>query len=124
MKNIFTQIAKAALALTIGLNLGLTALPAHAKGGSGGGGGTVTTPVFESRVTGYITAINYVNKTITVGASYYGNGSLKVDSTTKISMNTVNCDFEAVKLGDWMEARYDWTTKIATKLSGTATVTP
>lgn len=124
MKNYFTKIAKLALALTLGLSLGFNALPAFAKGGTGGGGGGGGSVVAESRVTGYVTAINYVNKTITIGASYYGSGALKVDSNTKISMDNVSCDFEAIKLGDWIEARYVFSTKIATKLSGTSTVSP
>lgn len=111
---------KAALALLLGLSLGITAVPVYAKGGSGGGGGSTAT--FEARVTGYVTAIDYVNHTITVGASYYGSGNLKVDANTKISFNNVNCTFEALKLGDWVEARYDFTTKVATKLSASGAV--
>jgi hypothetical protein len=88
------------------------------KSGGGGGGGGSTKPV-ESRVTGYVTAIDYTARTITIGASYYGMGSLKVDSSTKISLNTVNCAFEDLKIGTWVEARYDFATKIATKLSAT-----
>lgn len=88
--------------------------------GGGGGGGSVKAPkVAESRVTGYITAIDYVNHTLVVGASYYGSGSLRVDSSTKVSLNTINATFADLKQGDWCEARYDWTTKLATKLSVT-----
>lgn len=86
----------------------------------GGGGGSVKAPkVAESRVTGYITAIDYVNHTLVVGASYYGSGSLRVDSSTKVSLNNLNGSFADLKQGDWCEARYDWTTKLATKLSVT-----
>ncbi|MCC6232624.1 MAG: hypothetical protein IT580_08265 [Verrucomicrobiales bacterium] len=111
------------LALALGLGVALSGVSAVAAGkngggGSGGGGGG-SVKVSEGRVTGYVTAIDYVNKTITIGASYYGSGVLKVDSNTKISMNTVNCTFEDLKLGDWIEARYDFSTRTATKLSGT-----
>lgn len=93
---------------------------ASGGGGGGGGGGSVKAPkVAESRVTGYITAIDYVNHTLVVGASYYGSGSLRVDSSTKVSLNTINATFADLKQGDWCEARYDWTTKLATKLSVT-----
>ncbi|MBL9174858.1 MAG: hypothetical protein JNL10_15075 [Verrucomicrobiales bacterium] len=87
------------------------------SGGGGGGGGGGGSTVLESRVTGYITAIDYVNQTLTVGASYYGTGKLLVTSATKISLNNVNGTLSQIKLGDWAEARYIWTTKEATKLS-------
>ncbi|MEN9675783.1 MAG: hypothetical protein RIS76_1679 [Verrucomicrobiota bacterium] len=88
--------------------------------GGGGGGGSVKAPkVAESRVTGYITAIDSVNHTLVVGASYYGSGSLRVDSSTQVSLNNLNGSFADLKQGDWCEARYDWTTKLATKLSVT-----
>jgi hypothetical protein len=86
------------------------------SGGGGGGGGST---ILEVRVTGYITAIDYVNQTLTVGASYYGTGKLLVTSATKISLNNVNCSLNQIKLGDWAEARYNWTTKEATRLSVT-----
>ena len=89
---------------------------ANSGGGGGGGGGST---IVESRVTGYITAIDYANQTLTVGASYYGTGKLLVTSATKISLNNVNCSMNQIKLGDWAEARYNWTTKEATKLSVT-----
>ena len=75
-----TRLALAALVLTAS-----TAL--WAKGGSGGGGGgSVDAPkVVESRVTGYVTAISHSAGTLTVGASYYGSGQLKVTSATKFS---------------------------------------
>lgn len=88
---------------------------ANSGGGGGGGGSTI----LEVRVTGYITAIDYVNQTLTVGASYYGTGKLLVTSATKISLNNVNCSMNQIKLGDWAEARYNWYTKEATKLSVT-----
>lgn len=87
-----------------------------AAGGKSGGGSTKTV---EARVTGYVTAIDYTARTLTIGASYYGSGNLKVDSNTKISLNNVNCAFEDLALGTWVEARYDFTTRIATKLSAT-----
>ncbi|MFO1459827.1 MAG: hypothetical protein U1G08_10490 [Verrucomicrobiota bacterium] len=90
-----------------------------AGGGSGGGSGGGGSTVLEVRVTGYITAIDYANQTLTVGASYYGTGKLLVTSATKISLNNVNCSLNQIKLGDWAEARYNWTTKEATKLSVT-----
>ncbi len=114
--------SKSILALLAGISLGIASLPATASGknggGSGGGGGGGGSIAVVGRVTGYVTAIDYVNGTITIGASYYGNGILKVDDSTKISFNNVNCSFEDLALGDWIEARYDYTTRIATKLSG------
>ena len=101
----------------------LTPSSVQAAGGGGGGGGKSAgggaTTIVESRVTGYITAIDYVNQTLTVGASYYGSGKLLVTSATKISLNNVNCSMNQIKLGDWAEARYNWATKEATKLSVT-----
>lgn len=93
----------------------------QAAGGGGGGksGGGGATTIVESRVTGYITAIDYTNQTLTVGASYYGSGKLLVTSATKISLDNLNCSMNQIKLGDWAEARYNWTTKEATKLSVT-----
>lgn len=75
--------------------------------------------VVESRVTGYATAIDYSAGTITVGASYYGSGALVVSKSTSISLNNVNCSLNEIKVGDWVEARYVWSTKEATKLSVT-----
>ena len=91
---------------------------ALAKGGSTAGGGS-TPKVVESRVTGYATAIDYSTGTITVGASYYGSGALHVTSSTSISVNNVNAEFSDIKLGDWVEARFIYSTKEATKLSVT-----
>lgn len=105
------------------LALALVALPSviSAAGGSGGGGGGGGggTKTFEARVTGYITAIDYANGTVIVGQSYYGSGALKVDSSTKISIDTANGSLEELKLNDWAECRYDYTTKVATKISVT-----
>jgi hypothetical protein len=119
--------------LTTGIALLVTAafalLPnlATAKGGSnsggGGGGGGGLVKTYEARVTGYVTAIDYVNSTITIGASYYGSGLLKVTANTSISLDNVSCDLDTLGLGDWVEARYDWTTKNATKLSATSVPT-
>lgn len=88
----------------------------NSKGGGGGGGSTV----FEVRVTGYVTAIDYENQTITIGASYYGSGALKVTDATKISLDNVSCSLDQLDVGDWVEARYDYWTKEALKLSGTS----
>ncbi len=108
-----TRLALAALVLTAS-----TAL--WAKGGSGGGGGSVDVPkVVESRVTGYVTAISHSAGTLTVGASYYGSGQLKVTSATKFSFLSGSGGFAEVKLGDWVEARYIFSTKEATKISVT-----
>jgi hypothetical protein len=101
----------------------VVAVPSRASGGSGGSGGGSNKPA-EARVTGYVTAIDYQNCTITVGASYYGTGILKVTSDTNISFDNVNCDLTSIKLGDWMEARYDYSTHNATKLAGSSVPTP
>lgn len=92
-------------------------IQALAKGASSTGGGGSTPKLVESRVTGYATAIDYSAGTITVGASYYGSGALHVTSSTSISINNVNAEFSEIKLGDWVEARFYYTTKEATKLS-------
>ena len=111
--NVILKAALAAL-LTVGmLNLNQTA---NASGGGNSGG---STKVVEARVTGYVTAIDYVTSTITIGASYYGSGALKVTSSTSISYNNVSCELSAIKLGDWVEARFEWASKTATKLSAT-----
>lgn len=108
----FMAIA-ASLAILVG-GVVASSQPAYAGGGGGGGG---STKPLEIRVTGYVTAIDYAKGTITVGASYYGNGNLIVNETTKLSLNNVSCDFVEIKLGDWAEARYDYYTKVATKIS-------
>ncbi|MCB1092100.1 MAG: hypothetical protein KDL87_11245 [Verrucomicrobiae bacterium] len=103
---------------------------ATAKGGSGGGGGGGGTKVKESRVTGYVTDIDYVGSYIQIGASYYGSGTLTADENTDISLDNQSCTLADLKLGDWVEARYlfvlDAATgtyiRLATKLSaGTST---
>lgn len=78
---------------------------ANAKGGSGGGGGGGG-GVKESRVTGYVTEIDYVGFYIQIGASYYGSGMLIVDENTDISLNNQSCTLADLNLGDWVEARY------------------
>lgn len=91
-----------------------------AKGGSGGGGGAVYVPkVVESRVTGYVTAINHGAGTLTVGASYCGSGQLKVTSATKFSFLTGSGGFTDVKLGDSGEVRFLFSTREAIKISVT-----
>ena len=106
-----------ALLLTVGLFQANPTAQASGGSNSGGGGGGGSTKVYEARVTGYVTAIDYVNSTITVGASYYGSGALKVTSSTSISYNNVNCDLSGIQLGDWVEARYEYASKNATKLT-------
>ena len=106
-------------ALTLTLLLGTMAPSLYAAGtnkGGAGGGGSVK-PVSEARVTGYITAIDHRAGTLTVGASYYGSGKLIVTPSTKISLDAVNCTFDQLTLGTWVEARYNFATKEATKLS-------
>lgn len=116
--------ASAALALGV-LTLGFSPNTASAKGGSGGGGGAGGGGVktVEARVTGYVTAIDYVNKTVQIGASYYGSGLLNVTSSTDISLDNNSCDLDTIQLGQWCEARYDFATRNATKLSVTSVPT-
>ena len=97
--------------------------PSIASGGGGTGGGGSTKPV-ELRVTGYVTAIDYDNSLITVGASYYGTGTLIISSTTKITFDNVSCDLSDIEVGDWAEVRYDSLTKVATKLACSSFPTP
>lgn len=85
--------------------------------GGGGGGGGGSTKVAEARVTGYIMSIDPVTQSVQIGASYYGSGLLKVTSSTKISVGTSNGSFSDLKVGQWAETRYDFATKIATKIS-------
>jgi hypothetical protein len=77
-------------------------LSVYARGGSGGG----SSKIVESRVTGYVTAIDYENGTIQIGASYYGSGTLVVTSDTYISFDNNSCSLEDLEIGDWVEARY------------------
>jgi len=86
-------------------------------GGGGGGGGGVAPKVVESRVTGYITAIDYTNGVIMVGQSYYGSGALKITPDTKVSIDTANGSLQELKVNDWAECRYNFSTKVATKIS-------
>lgn len=120
-KNSFRRAHRALLITALALTAGVFLAPngANAKGGTGGGGGGGNTKPVESRVTGYVTAIDYSANTITIGASYYGSGALKVTGSTSISLNNANCDFGQLQLGDWVEARYIYSTKEATKLSVT-----
>lgn len=110
MKKVFGFMALLALVVS-----GLTASMQPVYAGGGGGGGS--TKPLEIRVTGYVTAIDYANGTIVVGASYYGTGSLIVNSTTKVSLNNISCDLSTIQIGDWAEARYDYYTKVANKIS-------
>lgn len=120
-----TSLFKASLALLLAVTVGLTSNIANAAGknGGGGSGGGGSVKTYEARVTGYVTAIDYVNSTITVGASYYGSGKLNVTSSTDISLDNSSCSFDALTLGTWVEARYDYATKNATKLSATSVPT-
>lgn len=90
-------------------------LAAGGSGGGGGGGGSVKT--YEARVTGYIMAIDPVAQTVQIGASYYGSGLLKVTSSSKISVGASNGSFADLQVGQWAEARYDYVSKVATKIS-------
>ena len=113
---------KSTLALLLAVSfVGSMPTLVNARGGSGGGGGGGGgVKVVESRVTGYVTAIDYVNHKVQIGASYYGSGLLNVTSSTDISLDNVSCDFATITLGTWVEARYDYATKNATKLSCTS----
>lgn len=108
-------LAAVAIACVAGVSQNL-AVAKGGSGGGGGGGGSVTT---TSRVTGYVTAIDHEAGTISIGASYYGSGALKVTNNTKIQLNLESTDFDELQLGDWVEARYDFATKTATKLDAT-----
>lgn len=112
----YKQIGSALLALAMAVVLvPAVADAAGGSGGGGGGGGSVKT--LEIRVTGYITAIDHSTGVITVGASYYGSGTLLVTSSSKISLDNVGCTFDDIVLGDWAEVRYDYYTKTVNKLS-------
>lgn len=89
-----------------------------AAGKSGGGGGSIKP--LEIRVTGYVTAIDYDLGIITVGASYYNTGTAFVTDATKISINGSSTGtLDEIEVGDWCEMRYDYYSKVATKLSVT-----
>lgn len=130
MKKLISSCLRSPLTTAIALAaMGLVHNPiqAPAKGGAGGGGSKATAPakVKESRVTGYVTAIDYVNSSVQIGDSYYGSGLLYVDSNTAISLDNVSCSFVDLQMGDWVEARYLFvkdpvtgaTIRLATKLS-------
>lgn len=105
------------------LVLALLATPAvvQARGGAGGGGGGGGGGSLPSnaRVAGYITAIDFANKRIAVGQSYYGSGILQVVSQTKVDVNAVNATFADLRVGDFAEVKYDSTTRIAAQIEAT-----
>ncbi len=121
MKN--TTIPHRPFSTLLALALALAAItPGLVQAAGKNSGGIKAAPQaksIEARVTGYVTAIDYSNATIQIGASYYGSGLLKVTPDTKISLNNVNCTFYDLAVGTWVEARYDFATKVATKLSAT-----
>lgn len=39
-------------------------------------------------------------------------------TSTKVSLDNVACSFDDLVVGDWAEMRYDWYTKVATKIPG------
>lgn len=126
MKLQFTTKFFSLLAIIAAMAFGQPA-DVFAKGGAGGG----STKVTEYRVTGYATQLDYESGTITVGASYYGSGSLVVTPDTAISLDNNGCSLDDLELGDWVEARYvivlDPATglyiRVATKLSATSAPT-
>ncbi len=115
-----TRFLTLCMALIVAFTVSMMPTQSLAAGGSnaGGGGGGTPKPL-ELRVIGYVTSINYVNSTVTIGASYYGSSGLKVTSSTGISLNNINCSLGSILLGDWAEARYEYFTKNATKLTVT-----
>ena len=113
----FKRLSWALLALAVVAMPTLVDAAGGSGGGGGGGGGGSAPKPFEARVTGYITAIDYANGVILVGQSYYGSGALKITSSTKISIDGANGTLEELQLNDWAECRYDYYTKIATKVS-------
>ena len=100
----------------IALALALLGTPivVHARGGSGGGTTTVL-----SRVAGLATAIDYANKRIAIGQSYYGSAVLSANSATKVRVNGVEATFADLRLNDFCEVRYDAATRIAAKIEAT-----
>lgn len=114
-------------AIALAQPAGVSAKGGAGGGGNGGGGGGSTKPV-ESRVTGYVTFLDYDSELITIGASYYGTGSLVITPDTDISLDNVNCSLDDLALGDWVEARYVFAldpatglyVRVATKLSATS----
>ncbi len=120
LKNQISNVTKIAAFLSLVTALSVaTPTGVQASGGGGGGGGSVK--VTEYRVTGFVTAIDYAAGTITIGASYYGSGSLTVNSDTKYSVGTSG-GFEDIHLGDWAEARYIFSggVRLATKITAGA----
>lgn len=74
---------------------------------------------FSAIVKGKATAIDYANKRISIGASYYGSGVLTVNGSTKIRLNGVEVQFSSLRVGDFCECRYDPATRIAGKIEAT-----
>lgn len=113
-------------ALLLGLAILTTSGIVNAAGGSGGGGGGsggggggsggITT---NARISGYITAIDYVNFRVTVGQSYYGSGVLTGTSDTKVSIDNVNATFNDIQVGDFAEVRYDFASRLIGKIAVT-----
>ncbi len=89
------------ISLVLGMLL-LSVCFIHASGGNGGGGGGGGNATY--RITGTVTAIDTVASTITIGASYYNSGVVKVTSATKVVRNLVNTTATSIQLGDYAEA--------------------
>lgn len=112
---------KKVCSLLLLLTLLASPVAVHARGGSGGGGGGGGGAKLPSnaRVAGYITAIDFANKRISVGQSYYGSGVLQIVSQTKVDVNAVNATFEDLRVGDFAEVKYDSATRIAAQVEAT-----
>lgn len=101
----------------VALGLALLGTPVLVDAASGSGGGGTTTAL--SRVAGRATAIDYANKRISIGQSYYGSAVLSANSATKVRVNGVEAKFEDLRLNDFCEVRYDAATRIAAKIEAT-----
>jgi hypothetical protein len=110
---------KGVCSMILGLAVVAAPIAVHAGGGPASAlrGGVADN--FSAIVKGKATAIDFANKRISIGASYYGSGVLTVNSATKIRLNGVQVPFTSLKVGDFCECRYDPATRIAGKIEAT-----
>lgn len=106
------RLVLGALAVTV-LGLAFGGDAARASGGSGGGGsGGGSTYVLQ----GYITDLDPVASTVTIGTSYYNVGIAVITADTRVTRNGVNCTADALELGDFASVRVSYATRTATKI--------
>jgi hypothetical protein len=92
---------------------GGTVLASGGSGGSGGGGGGGgSTYVLQ----GYISDLDPIHSTLTIGTSYYNIGTAIITGDTRVTRNGVNCTANDLELGDFASVRVNFATGVATKI--------